>query len=75
MTQLSGTYFEGIVRLDKSLRTSKPLKVTVVFEEDFEMKNERLSLSDFSFLETQELLKDYKGSFSEEVITERRSAL
>ncbi len=44
----------------------------MTFEED---KKERLALSDFSFLETQDLLKDFKGSFSDEVIEERRNAL
>ena len=34
-----------------------------------------LELSDFSFKETQDLLKDCKGSFSDEVIDERRTAL
>lgn len=34
-----------------------------------------LKLSDFSFEETQKLLKDFKGSFSKEVIAERRSSL
>jgi len=47
------------------------LKV-VTFEDE---SKSSLTLSDFSFLETQDLLKYYKGSFSEEVIEERRSAL
>jgi hypothetical protein len=34
-------------------------------------KNKGLNLSDFSFAETQELLKDCKTSFAEEVIEER----
>jgi hypothetical protein len=33
-----------------------------------------LLFSDFSFIESQESLKDYKGSFSDEVIEERRKA-
>jgi hypothetical protein len=44
----------------------------VTFEEE---SKTHLVLSDFSFLETQDLLKDYKGSFSDEVIEERRNAL
>ena len=35
----------------------------------------KLEVSDFSFLETQELLKNLKTSFSEEVVAERREAL
>ena len=38
-------------------------------------KGSKLKVSDFSFLETQELLKNCKASFSEEVIAERREAL
>jgi len=53
-------------------KTKKPIKVKVTFEED---KKERLELSDFSFAETQDLLKDFKGSFSDEVIEEKRNAL
>ena len=34
-----------------------------------------LKISHFSFLETQKLLKGYKGSFSNEVSAERRSAV
>jgi hypothetical protein len=35
----------------------------------------KLNVSDFSFLETQEMLKNIKTSFSEEVVAERREAL
>lgn len=73
MTTVKGTYFNGQLKLDKHVKTRKPAKVTVIFEE--ENNSKRLSLSDFSFLESQELLKDYKGSFSDEVIEERRKAL
>jgi len=34
-------------------------------------KGYKLEVSDFSFLETQELLKNCKASFSEEVVAER----
>ena len=40
-----------------------------------ETDDTKLKVSDFSFLETQDLLKDCKVSFSEEVIAERREAL
>jgi len=72
MTTITGTYFNGQLKLESPLKTKKPVKVTVTFEE--ETKN-RLLISDFSFLESQELLKDYKGSFSDEIIEERRSAI
>ena len=72
MITLTGTYYNGQIKLERPLKTKKPVKVTVTFEEE---SKKNLKLSDFSFLETQDLLKDYKGSFSDEVIEERRKAL
>jgi hypothetical protein len=72
MTTITGTYYKGQLKLERPLKTRKPLKVTVTFEEESKTS---LALSDFSFLETQDLLKDCKGSFSDEVIEERRKAL
>ena len=72
MTTITGTYFNGHLKLERPLKTKKPLKVTLSFEEE---SKKQLSISDFSFLETQDLLKDYNGSFSDEVIEERRNYL
>jgi hypothetical protein len=72
MTTITGTYYNGHLKLERPIKTKKPIKVKVTFEED---KKECLVLSDFSFAETQDLLKDFKGSFSDEVIEERRNAL
>jgi hypothetical protein len=72
MPTLTGTYYRGRLKLDKPVKFTKPVKVTVSFEEE---NKEVFSLSDFSFLETQELLKDCKTSFSDEVIEERREAV
>ena len=72
MDTLTGIYYRGQLKLDKPLRTKKPLKVTIHFEEE---KKTVLSLSDFTFSEIQELLKDCKSSFSDEVIEERRNAV
>lgn len=76
MLQISGTYHNGILHLDKNFTSKNPVKIVVTFvdEVEVEQKNE-LTLSDFTFFETQELLKEYKGSFSDEVISERRSEL
>jgi hypothetical protein len=68
MTTVAGSYFNGRLKLEKPIITEKPVKVSVTFEE--EVKN-NLQVSDFSFLEVQEILKDYKGSFSDEVVEER----
>ncbi len=72
MRTLTGTYHNGKLKLDKPILTKKPLKVTISYEED-ELSS--LTLSDFSFAETQELLKDCNTSFSDEVVDERRSAI
>ena len=69
MLRVNGTYYNGKLQLDKPIKTKKPLRVVVTFEN---LNSKPLELSDFSFAETQELLKDYKGSFSDEVIEERR---
>lgn len=72
MKTITGTYYNGQLKLEKPLKTKKPVKVTVTFEEE---SKTCLAISDFSFLESQEALKDYKGSFSDEVLEERRKAL
>lgn len=72
MTAITGTYYKGRLKLDRPIKLTKPVKVTVLFEKD---KSSGLKLSDFSFAETQELLKDCKTSFAEEVIEERRKAI
>jgi hypothetical protein len=72
MTTLTGTYYKGRLKLDKPIKTEKPIKVTISFEED---EKHGLKLTDFSFLETQELLKGCDSSFSDEVIEERRKAV
>ena len=72
MTTITGTYYNGHLKLERPIKTKKPIRVKVTFEED---KKERLALSDFSFLETQDLSKDFKGSFSDEVIEKRCNAL
>jgi hypothetical protein len=72
MTTINGTYYNGQLKLERPLKTKKPVKVTLTLVEE---AKPAIALTDFSFLETQELLKDYKGSFSDEVIEERRNAL
>ena len=76
MLQLTGTYFEGKVHLEKIIPTDRPLKVTVIFEEEVSKPEpKRLKFSDFSFAKTREILKDKDWSFSDTVIEERREAL
>ena len=75
MLQLTGTYHNGKISLERVIPTLKPVKIMLTFHDEIEEKSIGLKLSDFTFLETQELLKDYNGSFSDEVVDERRSAL
>jgi hypothetical protein len=76
MQTLTGTYYNGTLRLEREIQSEKPIKVAVTFlEEPQRETNAGLSLSDFSFLEARELLKDYHGSFADEVIEERRNSV
>lgn len=76
MLQLTGTYYDGKVHLEETIPTERPIKVTVVFEEDIHDREETiLKFSDFSFAKTREILKNTKGFLSDTVIEERREAL
>jgi len=74
MKTISGTYFNGELKLDKPLKTKKPVRVKLFFEEDLPEKDV-LKISDFSFMEMQEMLIDCKSSLSEELVNERRMDL
>ncbi|MDF2430925.1 MAG: hypothetical protein JWP44_556 [Mucilaginibacter sp.] len=75
MIQVSGTYNNGNITLDKAIIINKPVKVLVTFIDEEIDKKERLTLNDFSFLRSRELLKDVKGSISDAVVEERRIEL
>jgi len=77
MIQMSGIYDKGKITLDKKIATQKPVKVIVTFvvDEDVEVENKRLTLGDFSFTKSRELLKDVHINLSDAVIEERRSHL
>lgn len=76
MLAVIGTYQNGYVKFEKDITFKNPVKVIITFLEEIEPSSENgFSLSDFSFSESKKLLKDYKGSFSETVIEERREEL
>jgi hypothetical protein len=76
MLSIVGTYTNGHLKLDKDYTTKKPVKVIVTFLEDVQNKSEKeLDLSDFSFSKSKKNLENYKGSFSDTIIEERRSEL
>lgn len=76
MIAVVGTYQNGYVKLDKEYTTDNPVKVIVTFLEEVQSQaDKRLTLDDFSFYKSQKNLENYKGSFSEEVMEERRTEL
>ena len=76
MVALAGTYQNGHIKLDKEYLSEKPVKVIVTFlEEVKEPVEKRLTVEDFSFLQSQKELASYKGSLSDAVVEERREAL
>ncbi len=76
MVAVVGTYQNGYVKLDKDYPSNNPVKVIVTFLEDIQTPSEKgLLLSDFSFAKSQKNLENFKGSFSDAVIEERRLEL
>jgi hypothetical protein len=75
MIQVSGTYNKGNILLDERIDIDKPVKVIVTFIEEDNDENKRLTLNDFSFAKSRQLLKNVKGNISDAVIEERRSEL
>jgi hypothetical protein len=76
MVAVSGTYQNGYVKLDEDYTSDTPVKVIVTFLEEVKNDSENgLSLSDFSFAKSQKILENFKGSFSDAVVEERRLEL
>lgn len=76
MEVITGIYQDGQIRLDKELKTDRPVRVLITFLEEIEpAPSKRLTFSDFSFAKSRKALKDYKGSFTETLIEERRKAV
>lgn len=76
MLAIHGIYQNGFVKFDKEISFDNPVKVIVTFLEEMDVKtDESLKFSDYSFAKSRELLNEYKGSFSESVVEERRSEL
>ncbi len=76
MLSIVGTYQNGYLTLDKKVSTDNPIKVIVTFLEDVQSSSEKaFSLDDFSFAKSKKNLQNYKSSFSDSVIEERRIEL
>jgi hypothetical protein len=77
MLEIKGTYKNGRILLDSNPGIDLPSKVVVTFPEidaitPTETRDKTLQWNDFSFDRSRQLLKNLKGSLSEEVISERR---
>ena len=76
MLSIVGTYQNGYLKLDKDITTKNPVKVIVTFLEEIQNISENgLDLTDFSFSKSKENLENFKGSFSDTIVEERRSEL
>ena len=76
MLSIVGIYQNGYLTLDKDYTSQNPVKVIVTFLEEVQSKSEQgLALADFSFSKSKKNLEDFKGSFTETVIEERRTEL
>ena len=74
---VEGTYQNGQIYLHDavSFDTEKKVIVTFLADAPSPAATTRLKASNFSFQKTQEALKTYTGSFSEDVIKERRESI
>lgn len=76
MLSILGTYKNGKLKLDKDFSSKNPVKVMITFLEEVNFNSEEeLKLNDFSFSKSQKNLENFKGSFSDSVIEERKSEL
>lgn len=76
MLSIVGTYQNGYLKLDKDFSTKNPVKVIVTFLEEVQSKSDSgLALTDFSFSKSKKNLQNFKGSFAETIIDERRAEL
>lgn len=74
---VEGIYQDGQIYLNDKIPFETEKKVIVTFLEDADTKPEKIRLTPghFSFAKTREALTNYTGSFSDEVIRERRDSL
>lgn len=76
MLSVKGTYKDGKVILREEIKTEKPVSVIVTFLEEVKTPGvRRLDRNKFSFKKAKKLLEGYKGSLSDTIIEERRSAV
>jgi len=73
MLAIGGTYENGFIKLDKEVLSENPVRVIVTFLEDIVPDDKkRMNSFDFSFSQSRKITEDYKDSFSDILIEERR---
>jgi hypothetical protein len=76
MLALKGVYENGSVTLPLPLPIKRRMEVIVTFlEEVDDTTTSKADLNSFSFAQSRQILKNFKGSCAEAVIEERRTAL
>ena len=76
MLTVKGVYKDGKVIIKEEIKTDKPLNVMVTFLEEVKAPGKKkLEINNFSFKTAKKLLESYKGSLSDAIIEERRSAV
>lgn len=76
MLTVKGVYKDGKVTIKEEIKTDKPVNVVVTFLEEVKAPGKKkLEINKFSFKTAKELLEGYKGSLSDAIIEERRSAV
>lgn len=76
MIAVSGVYENGVITLERKLRSKRSMKVIVTFlDEEIQNDPKRLTTLDFSFKHSREKSKRYDGSLSDDVIDDRKSEL
>lgn len=76
MLAVKGTFKNGKVFIKEKIRTEEPADVIVTFLKDIPLPSGRkVDITEFSFKKAKKVLSSYKGSLSDAVIEERRSAV
>ena len=71
-----GVYENGNVTLNRLVPVNGRVDVVVTFLEEIEEPvTKNLNTLAFSFAKSREILRDFKGSLSEEVLMERRNEI
>ncbi|MEK6682517.1 MAG: hypothetical protein AABY79_11205 [Nitrospirota bacterium] len=76
MLAVKGVYKDGKVIIKEEIKTDKPVNVVVTFLDEVKApEKKKVNINNFSFKIAEELLESYKGSLSDAIIEERRSAV